>query len=70
VDGERIHTVLREKLHQKVGRQATPSAGILDRQSVKITCQKGLRGYDRAQKVNGRKRHALTVPTAETRVGR
>jgi putative transposase len=36
-DWERIHTILRERLRVHAGRATTPSAGIVDRQSVKST---------------------------------
>jgi transposase len=39
---ERIHTALRERTRQHLGRQATPSAAILDSQSVK-TSHRGAR---------------------------
>ena len=34
-DWERIHTVLRERIRQRAGCEPTPSAGIVDSQSIK-----------------------------------
>jgi transposase len=51
------HLVMRDR--ERVGREASPSAAVLDSQSAKTAEAGGPRGYDAGKKVKGRKRHAL-----------
>ncbi len=51
------HLLTRDR--ERVGREASPTAAIMDSQSVKTTEAGGPRGYDAGKKVLGRKRHAM-----------
>jgi transposase len=51
------HLVMLDR--ERVGREASPSAAIIDSQSVKTTEAAGPRGFDAAKKIKSRKRHAM-----------
>lgn len=53
---------LREMVRARADRDVSPTAAVVDSQSVKTSPQGGPKGYDGGKKVTGRKRH-LVVDT-------
>ncbi|MCP3679184.1 MAG: transposase [Gammaproteobacteria bacterium] len=49
--------VLREAVRVKAGRHATPTAAVVDSQTVKTAGPAADVGYDGGKKIKGRKRH-------------
>ena len=52
-----VHDVTLMLDRERAGREASPTAGVIDSQSVKASAPGAQRGYDAGKKIVGRKRH-------------
>ncbi len=56
---KKIHAFLRGLLRGRMGRESSPSVGVIDSQSVRGTYRGRERGIDGGKRVKGRKRHIV-----------
>ena len=57
---EQVHDALHEQIRDELGKEKSPSLGLMDSQTVKSSSMTEEKGFDGNKQLNGRKRHIMT----------